>query len=61
MTYKTKNPPSRVGSSHNKQQSDDSLDQRRARLGKTLKESFNAGLIPASWAAEIARVGGFNV
>ena len=60
MTYKTKNPPSRVGSSQNKQQSDDSLN-RRARLGKTLKESFNTGLIPASWVAEIARVGGCHV
>ena len=60
MTYKTKNPANGLGSSHNKQQIDDSLN-RRKRLSQSLKESFNAGLIPASWVAEIARAGGCHV
>ncbi len=56
-----KYPSGNWGTQSNQKHSPDSLDQRRARLGKTLKESFNAGLIPASWVAEIARVGGFHV
>jgi hypothetical protein len=60
MTYKTKKPTDQAGLMRNKQQIDDSLN-RRKRLSQSLKESFNAGLIPASWVAEIARVGGCHV
>lgn len=60
MQPTTKNPPSGVGSKHSRKQVDDSL-AKRARLTNTLKDAFNAGMIPASWVAEIARVGGCHV
>lgn len=59
MTYKTKNLGGNRGFQQNKQHSDDSL-QRRARLKQSLKDAFSAGLIPASWVAEIAKIGGFQ-
>jgi hypothetical protein len=34
---------------------------RRDRLTKSLRDAFNAGLIPASWVAEIAKIGGCHV
>jgi hypothetical protein len=60
MTYKTKKPTDQAGLMRNKQQIDDSLN-RRKRLTQSLKESFNAGQIPASWVAELARIGGCHV
>jgi len=60
MTYKTKKPTDQAGLMRNKQHTE-AIVSRRNRLSKSLKESFNAGLIPASWVAEIARVGGFHV
>lgn len=60
MTYKTKNLGGNRGFRQNKVQSDDSL-QRRARLTQSLKDAFNAGQIPASWVAELARIGGCHV
>jgi len=60
MTYKTKNPASGLGKLHNKKQIDDSL-AKRDRLNQSLSQLFKAGLIPASWVAEIARIGGLHV
>jgi hypothetical protein len=60
MTYKTKKPSGELGLMRNLKQSDDSL-QRRARLTQSLKDAFNAGLIPACWVAELARIGGCHV
>ena len=59
MQPKTKNLGGNRGLKQNKKQSDDSL-QRRVRLTQSLKGAFNAGLIPASWVAEIVRVEGLN-
>jgi hypothetical protein len=60
MTYKTKKPSGELSLMRNQKQIDDIL-QRRSRLTQSLKDAFNAGLIPASWVAEIARVGGCHV
>jgi hypothetical protein len=60
MTYKTKKPSGKLGLMRNQKQTDDSL-AKRARLTQSLNQLFNAGLIPASWVAEIARVGGCHV
>lgn len=45
----------------NQMHSPDSLNQRRARLTQSLKDAFNAGMIPASWVVEIAKIGGCHV
>ena len=60
MTCKTKKPSGELGLMRNQKQSDDSL-QRRARLTQSLKDAFNAGMIPASWVVEIAEIGGCHV
>lgn len=60
MTFKTKKRTGEVRLMQNKQQSDDIL-ARRARLTQSLKDAFNAGLIPASWVVEIAKIGGCHV
>lgn len=60
MTYKTKKPSGELGLMRNKQQIDDILN-RRARLTQSLKESFCAGLLPASWVVELAKAGGCHV
>ncbi|MEY3225258.1 MAG: hypothetical protein RL565_1448 [Pseudomonadota bacterium] len=60
MTYKTKKPSGKLGLMRNQKQIDDSL-AKRARLTQSLNQLFNAGLIPASWVAEIASVGGLHV
>jgi hypothetical protein len=60
MTYKTKKPSGKLGLMRNQKQTEDSL-AKRARLTQSLNQLFNAGLIPASWVAEIARVGGCHV
>jgi hypothetical protein len=60
MQLKTKNLGGNRGLKQNQKQSDDIL-QRRARLQQSLRDAFNAGLIPASWAVEIAKIGGCHV
>jgi len=62
MQPKTKNPPSGVGSKHsnNLNHGIDSL-AKRERLTQSLKDAFNAGQIPASGVAELARIGGCHV
>ena len=60
MTFKTKKRTGEVRLMQNKQQSDDIL-ARHLRLTKSLKDAFNAGLIPASWVVEIAKIGGCHV
>ncbi len=60
MTYKTQKPSGKLGLRQNIKQTDDSLTK-RARLTQSLKDTFHAGLIPASWVAEIARIGGVHV
>jgi hypothetical protein len=53
--------PSGNWGTQSKDLKNDEILQRRDRLTRSLKDAFNAGMIPASWVAEIAKIGGCHV
>lgn len=53
--------PSGNWGTQNKDLKNSDILARRNRLSKSLKDAFNAGQIPASWVAELARIGGCHV
>lgn len=56
-----KYPSSNWGTQNKNLNHGNNILARRDRLSKSLKDAFNAGQIPASWVAELARIGGCHV